>query len=299
MSTVRYWRDPLWGGVDLMSATFTGDPFGRHLHDTYAIGAVERGEEEIGFPEGVRSTGVGSIVMIDPGVVHTGRARTPDGWSYRVLYPRPEQVQAIAREAGAGDGVPSFPSRVADDDDACRLLLAAHRAAEQGARLAADSMLRVLLARLIGRYARGQMRARRPRAGARAAARARELLHGSPADPPDLGTLAAAVGAEPFALLRAFRRAYGLPPHAYVVQLRVRRAKTLLARGIAPAEVAVSVGFCDQSHLSRHFRRAVGVTPGAYQRGVRNGRALTTGGLTTGGLTTGGLTTGGPAEGAG
>jgi AraC-like DNA-binding protein len=38
----------------------------------------------------------------------------------------------------------------------------------------------------------------------------------------------------------------------------------LLARGHAPARVAVDVGFVDQSHLTRHFRRWVGATPGAY-----------------------------------
>ncbi|GAA3612943.1 AraC family transcriptional regulator [Nonomuraea rosea] len=269
MSAVRYWRDPLWGGVDLMRARFTGDRFGRHSHDTYAIGVVEDGVEEIAFPEGARCTGAGEIVMIDPGVVHTGRARTPDGWSYRVLYPRPAQIEAIAADAGARGGLPSFPVRAVADARAAGLLLSAHRAAEQGQRLAADSLLRVLLARLIGAYGTGRLRTRPGAGGRGGAARARELLHASLADPPDLEELAAAAGSTPFALLRSFRRAYGLPPHAYVVQLRVRRARELLERGVPAAEAAVTAGFCDQSHLSRHFRRIVGATPGAYQRGVR------------------------------
>jgi AraC-like DNA-binding protein len=49
----------------------------------------------------------------------------------------------------------------------------------------------------------------------------------------------------------------------------VRRARELLERGVPPAAAAVSVGFCDQSHLSRHFRRIVGATPGLYQRAVQ------------------------------
>jgi transcriptional regulator GlxA family with amidase domain len=66
--------------------------------------------------------------------------------------------------------------------------------------------------------------------------------------------------------LRAFRGETGLPPHAYLNQLRVRRARVLLDDGVTPADVAVQVGFADQAHLTRHFKRVVGVPPAAYQR---------------------------------
>jgi AraC-like DNA-binding protein len=75
----------------------------------------------------------------------------------------------------------------------------------------------------------------------------------------------------PFALLRAFRDETGLPPHAYLNQLRVRLARQLLDGGVAPALVAAEAGFADQAHLTRHFKRVVGVPPGAYQR--ERGRA--------------------------
>jgi AraC-like DNA-binding protein len=74
-------------------------------------------------------------------------------------------------------------------------------------------------------------------------------------------------GLSQFAVLRAFRAETGLPPHAYLNQIRVRRARTLLDQGIAPADVALTTGFADQAHLTRHFKRVVGVPPGAYQRG--------------------------------
>jgi len=64
----------------------------------------------------------------------------------------------------------------------------------------------------------------------------------------------------------AFRGETGLPPHAYLNQLRVRLARRLLDRGVTPAEVAAAVGFADQAHLTRHFKRVVGVPPGSYQR---------------------------------
>ncbi|MGO4760764.1 helix-turn-helix domain-containing protein, partial [Streptomyces sp. 2MCAF27] len=73
-------------------------------------------------------------------------------------------------------------------------------------------------------------------------------------------------GTGPFALLRAFRAAYGMPPHTWLTDTRVRRARRLLEGGAAPAEAAAAVGFTDQPHLNRHFTRIVGVPPGAYRR---------------------------------
>ena len=66
-------------------------------------------------------------------------------------------------------------------------------------------------------------------------------------------------------------RAHGLPPHAYLLQLRLGHAKRLLAAGEAPAAVAAAVGFVDQSHLSRRFKGAFGITPGQYARACAAG----------------------------
>ena len=64
---------------------------------------------------------------------------------------------------------------------------------------------------------------------------------------------------------RAFRAAYGTSPHAYLIQLRLLRARRLLAAGMRPALAAAECGFADQSHLGRRFRRAYGLTPAAYR----------------------------------
>ncbi|NUS17342.1 MAG: helix-turn-helix transcriptional regulator, partial [Streptomyces sp.] len=102
------------------------------------------------------------------------------------------------------------------------------------------------------------------------AARARDLLLARLPDPPSLERLAAEFGTSPFALLRAFKAAYGLPPHAWLTGERVRAARRLLDAGVAPADAATAVGFTDQPHLNRHFTRIVGVPPGAYQRERKN-----------------------------
>jgi AraC-like DNA-binding protein len=264
----RYWRHSGVAGVDLLRARFVTHRYGRHAHETYTLGMIEAGVEEFEYRGSLLRAGPGSVALLNPEVVHTGQAAVPDGWTYRVFYPEVGVVAGIAAELGWRDGTPTFPETVIYDADSARLLRAAHVAAEHGDRLASSSLLRAALGALLAAHAAAAPggRSGRPGRAPAAVAQTRELLSERLADPPSLDELAAAAGLGPFALLRAFRAETGLPPHAYLNQLRVREARSLLDSGLAPAQVAAHTGFADQAHLTRHFKRIVGVPPGAYQR---------------------------------
>ena len=72
----------------------------------------------------------------------------------------------------------------------------------------------------------------------------------------------------PFHFARAFKLATGTTPHRYLVERRIRRAKTLLKQNRLPLAVVAEVcGFSSQAHFTRWFKRLVGTTPGAYRAG--------------------------------
>ncbi|MEW1752634.1 AraC family transcriptional regulator [Streptomyces angustmyceticus] len=262
----RHWRCAGLPGLDLLRARYVRHSFPRHAHEGYVVCAVTSGVEAVGLGKGTVRAGRGGIIMLNPEVVHTARAGVPEGWAYATLYPSSEVVAEIAAEITGLRGTPGFGEQVAEDPHLGHLITEVHRAAEAGDALAADSLLRIVVARLLRRYG-GPLPARTPvSAGARTAARARAVLEERMADPPSLEQLAQELGTSAFALLRAFRSAYGMPPHAWLTDARVRRARRLLEGGGAPAEAAVAVGFSDQPHLNRHFTRIVGVPPGAYRR---------------------------------
>ena len=97
----------------------------------------------------------------------------------------------------------------------------------------------------------------------RAAARMRECLNQAGFQI-DLDTLSERAGLSKFQALRAFKRRYGLTPHAYQLCVRIKRVSHLLVTGATPAEAAAECGFADQSHMNRHFKRIIGVTPKQY-----------------------------------
>ncbi|GAA3445807.1 AraC family transcriptional regulator [Planomonospora venezuelensis] len=265
----RFWRSPGLPGVDLLKARYVTHRFTRHVHEEYAIGVILSGVEEFDYRGARHRAGAGAVVLVDPEQVHTGHAGVPDGWAYRMLYPSVRVITEIARELLAGRGTPHFPQTVvsgAAGAHAAALLRAAHGAAEHGDDLASSTLARTAFGALVRHHA-AYRPARPPRsAGDRAVRLAREILHERLVDPPTLEDLALAVEVRPFTLIRAFKAATGLPPHAYLNTLRVRRARSLLDSGAPAAQVAAEVGFTDQAHLNRHFKRVVGVPPAAYQR---------------------------------
>ncbi|MCZ9349108.1 AraC family transcriptional regulator [Streptomyces mutabilis] len=266
----RHWRYAELPGVDLLRARYIRKTFVRHTHEHFVIAAIADGVEVFHHGGGDQYAGAGSLALVNPDTPHTGRAGVPEGWRYGAVYPAPELVAGIAAETTTLRGTPGFVRPVLDDPYTVELVHRVLRAADEGNALAADTLLRVAVTRLL-RLNGGALPRREVRtAGARIAARARAVLEERMADPPSLERLAAELGSSPFALLRAFRDAYGMPPHTWLTDARVRRARRLLDAGTTPSEAAVAVGFTDQPHLNRHFARIVGVPPGAYQRERKN-----------------------------
>jgi AraC-like DNA-binding protein len=264
----RYWQHGAVDGVDLLRARFVTHRYGRHAHETYTFGLIEAGVEEFEYGRTLLRAGPGAVALLNPDVVHTGQAATPVGWTYRVLYPQVSVVRSVAAELGVNRGTPWFPDTVLYDAATAALLRQAHQAAEHGDRLASSTLLTAALTRLLRAHS-----AAPPSDGLKTPGRSpasvqavRDLLPQRLASPPSLGELAAITGLSQFAVLRAFRQETGMPPHAYLNQLRVRRARQLLDSGLAAADVAAEVGFADQAHLTRHFKRVLGVPPAAYQR---------------------------------
>ena len=69
----------------------------------------------------------------------------------------------------------------------------------------------------------------------------------------------------PYHMIRKFKKAFGLTPHQFQIQSKVRKAQKLLEQNKSISEVACEAGFYDQSHLDRCFQKIVGMTPKEYQ----------------------------------
>ncbi len=84
---------------------------------------------------------------------------------------------------------------------------------------------------------------------------------------PSIAQLARECGLSARYFARAFKQSSGVPPHQWLMQKRVARAKELLQKtGWSLTDVASACGFVDQSHFTRVFSRLEGDSPGRWRR---------------------------------
>ncbi|MCA0458230.1 MAG: AraC family transcriptional regulator [Chloroflexi bacterium] len=265
----HFWQSRELGNTfESLTATYITHSFARHTHEGFAIGVVVKGAETFYYRGEMHIAPAGSTVCICPDELHTGQAVTTDGWTYRMIYPAADLLMQVASQiAGKPRGIPYFSEPVFHDTDLYHALYMAHLALEEG-RPALERETRLLdaLTLMVRRYADDRPPLAQIGVGHDALRDAKDYLHAHYAEDVSLEQLAQAVYLSPFHLSRLFRERLSLPPHMYLNQIRINRTKTLLNTDMPLMAVAQSVGYADQSHLSKAFKRVVGITPGQYRK---------------------------------
>lgn len=275
--TADHWidlRQDAETGIETLQASFRkGHAYDPHFHDSYLVGVTEQGVQQFHCRRTRHDSTPGQVFMLEPGEIHDGEAPTAQGFSYRMLYLDPQWLQreiAAVFERAPERSPLGFARTLTDDPTLAQATRNVFTTLHHNEfRIVRQTALDTLLAQLTRQLHWRQRSETDPRQPL-VALRAREYLHAHIHTDIGLEQLAAACGVDRFRLSRAFRAAFGLAPHAYLVQLRLARARRQLANGAWPADVASDLGFADQSHLGRWFVRAYGLTPAAYRKRCSN-----------------------------
>ncbi len=282
--------------VEMMRTWYRSQDFPPHAHEYLTLGVVRCGVGTFRCRGANRTACAGDLVVIPPGVVHSGSiGRATNVVSYFAVHVPMELLRMCAEAHGfRGGRSPDFPDVVMRDEAIAtalqRLEHAMQRARTQDQRSAmyasaspeaidtgaADDALDVAVALLIGRHAAATpsgTATQMPRVVPWVVRVAREVMEDCYADnaQTSLRAIASRAGVTPCHLVRVFTQAVGVSPHRFLIQTRITHARRLLARGARPSFVATITGFADQSHLTTQFRRYVGTTPAAYQRSATLG----------------------------
>jgi len=262
---VRFWKPVPERPDEFDCAYLDGGIASPHVHEEWqfavaavpyaiSIGAFRR---YIGGPD--------HVTVIQPYDVHTEHGMLGGPREWWVLHVAPSVIDHVY-ENPTGNA-PRFGAPLVKDRQSARRLAELLRANLEGrlegqgfANQALDWLRRLLQ----GQDIRPTTAAVTRGPGA-SIERARAYLQAHATEPLLLSELVGVAGVTTSHLVRSFSRLVGLPPKSYQTQIRLARARRLLAQGRAATWVAYECGFADQSHLSRRFKEFYGVTPGAFQ----------------------------------
>jgi len=261
----RYYHDRELHDVEILHARFIDHRYSRHAHDYFVIALVETGAVSYWYRGAVHTASAGQVFVLNPGEPHTGDPAIPDGYTYRVLYPRPEFLARAAADIGTNKGVPWFREDVLRDPCLAALLSSFHKQlAEKAPAARCEALLLQALIHLIAQHSDPRVSARTVGSERPAVRLACEYMQAHFAEDVSLSRLAAVVSLSPYYFARAFEKETGLPPHAYLETVRIRKAREFLDHGYTVVFAALSAGYVDQSHLTHRFKRFLGITPGQY-----------------------------------
>jgi AraC-like DNA-binding protein len=264
-----------WDGgapISALHAGFRFHRYPRHSHEYLVIGLVDAGVQSYTYRGARHLTPAGQVFIVNPEEPHTGEAATEIGYVYRTLCLGESAVRDMTRDLFTSDRNHHLKGAVFADSDLVAGFRKVHRSLTACApRLERDVLLRNAISLMFARYSDAPGTTRDFGRAERAVSKAQEYIQEHFSANLSLDDLSHVAAMSPYHLSRAFTRVTGLPPHTYLDNIRLRRARELLDCGTPIAAAAVCVGYVDQSHLSNRFKRTFGITPKQYVRSARLG----------------------------
>jgi AraC-like DNA-binding protein len=259
VETVQAWKPPVAGVREVFHARFTEHAYPPHTHGTWTLFIVDEGSIRYDLDRHAHGAEPPMVSILPPHVVHDGRPATSHGFHKRVLYLEADVIGEALIGPAVDRPVLADPLLRREVSALHHVLLCADDALEAETRLAfVAERIRLVLG--------GSPKPSTPASTDVIAEQLRAILDDSLAEPITLAVAADRIGAYPTQVARAFTKAFGIPPHAYLLGRRLEAARDRILEGQPLADVAAEVGFTDQAHLTHRFRRYLGVTPGRYAR---------------------------------
>ena len=230
--------------------------FPKHSHDEFVIGANIKGRETVTLDRRTFEASTDQLTLYNPTQVQSSHANS-DGWAFVSIYIRPSEFYKLAgvMEEVAFDQ--QFPTSSHLSRSLIYFVYAVLRisVAEEVLELELGNILIDLL-ELSGVLLRRDVQPTQLHLR-----RVAERLRDEMSEPPSLTDIASQIDTTPVALLRAFKKAYGVAPFEWLNVQRINKARAMLRIGLPLSRIAHELGYSDQPHFNRRFKAATGMTP--------------------------------------
>lgn len=250
-------------GIRLVSGShLRRHTFPYHVHKSYSLGMVFKGQRLLYVEGNAYQLSAGDCFIINPYQAHACCIQRQQAHDYAVLSIEPDYMQQLMRKVIGYDKMPYFSPMRLDDESFRNWMLAWKKDGEDPAKNwgeLADVLCNMIFQRTDLSGIPQTPAERSPMVDVTC----RKLEEHNAIDI-HLDDIAGRLRVSPYYLNRRFRQEIGVPPHSYLLQFCINKSLLLLSKEPNISEIALSLGFCDQSHFTRLFKRRVGITPARY-----------------------------------
>lgn len=246
-------------GLERLEASFTGQAFSPHRHDTYAIGMTLTGVQTFRYRGERRHCLAGEGHILHPDEIHDGGAGTEEGFGYRIIYVDPSLVQ----QALGGKPLPFVANPIIKHRDMDPALIACLNDIDEPIGDFERLEIALVIAEVLERHSSAPRKERVPLQLA-SLLRVRDLIAGDPKVQHPVKELERVSGLDRWTIARQFRAAFGTSPTRFRTMRQLDQARLMIHGGMRLCDAALEAGFADQSHMSRMFKRTYGLTPARW-----------------------------------
>ena len=272
LSRTKIWRSQYLPSIELVHGVSKSHWLPRHFHEELELGIRQGDGWQFNYRGATYSVPPNTLVVTQPGEAHYADCASDQHCTYRGLQVGVDLLQQVATEvAGRKTALPFFSMPLVYDRDLNTQIVQVHQALEQPiSQLEQQTLMGEVLAQLILRCAENPPCQAKLGEERQPVDRVRTYIEDHYDREISLEQLAQVANLSSFHLNRAFSKTFGMPPHAYQIQVRILQAKRLLRKEWSIEQVAIKTGFVSQSHFGSHFKRLVCVTPGQYIQDSKN-----------------------------
>ncbi len=265
----RLWNDEQLD-LEFYQAVCIKDGFPVHMHEYFVICFIESGLQSFRHRRTKHLTPPGGLILLNPGDDHTGEPVDKNGFEYRALYPTEKHMKKVVLDLTEKDNsMPIFSKLRVDDPGIAKAVKELHISLiNETSPIEREYNFLSVLAKLISDYTEIRPKVFKIAREKSVVKKVSDYIHDNISEKITLTELSEYAGLSRYYLLRIFRNETGMPPHSYLESLRISKAKKLIETNLPLVQVAMELGFSDQSHFSNSFKRFTGITPRQYLNAV-------------------------------
>jgi len=232
----------------------------KHHHPMFAISAIKKGKIHISYDDKEALLLPNTLAIFNPYENHKTTDIDKNSSDYYTLYCDLSWCENIQKELFDTEEFLELKPSIIEDKALFEIFLSLHGRLDM-------KEVSIFVKELFNRYCHIQSAKEVKNKESKALKKIKIYLQDADYKTVTVDSLSKHANINPNYLMKLFKKEYGLSPHAFIINQKIYKSKKLLEQNIPIAEVAIELGFFDQSHFHKAFKSVYSLTPKEFQKG--------------------------------